>query len=494
MERMLADLEFEFEATMDELKIDDERKVAVRSLLAILKQKSQPTYAHSLRVALLSRRIARFMHLDETALFLAGSFHDLGKSLIPLSTLHKTSGWMPQDTETMKGHVLASWQLLRDKFDFSADIVLWHHRFQKDPYPVELPELLHHYSEGTRVLIQEYGRILAIADVYDALHRKNDKFEDSNGLADEQIREKMFEFNPDRKPLIEELYNVGILERGAIPTDTPDQELYEQAWSEYESLLNGREIGRLVMLAAALEPLADKAGCTTRFTDISRHLKLEYFITASINLGEAFELLANRASELRELDYSPTGLYDFVLRAQKESLRNRSGGRINQGIIELLVPIVAGQHYFDNVLEKSVDGTIEKATRMLKRTGRIDVASLIEMKSFAYNLCRYNGRPIPEHKEARNVFEYYSADLASSTNPTGVAHNGEFVNGFPTVRLMYDSVMNSSKRLFIRKVEEAFRHGVKFHDKGVGRGFLADCTAAAIYLCLSQNPSIQLVV
>src|SRR3989344_8108840 len=329
MERMLADLEFEFEATMDELKIDDERKVAVRSLLAILKQKSQPTYAHSLRVALLSRRIARFMHLDETALFYAGSFHDLGKSLIPLSTLHKTSGWMPQDTETMKGHVLASWQLLRDKFDFSADIVLWHHRFQKDPYPVELPELLHHYSEGTRVLIQEYGRILAIADVYDALHRKNDKFEDGESLTREQIREKMIEFSKDRKELIEQLYNIGILNRGIIETDDPDSELYQKAWDYSGTIRTPREIARFVMLAAALEPLSDKAGCTTRFTDISRHLKLEYFIVGAINLGHAFEDLA---SSFPNSPDNISGIYSHALQAQRESLRNRSGGRINQGI------------------------------------------------------------------------------------------------------------------------------------------------------------------
>ncbi|OGM96626.1 MAG: hypothetical protein A2816_03770 [Candidatus Yanofskybacteria bacterium RIFCSPHIGHO2_01_FULL_39_44] len=119
---------------------------------------------------------------------------------------------------------------------------------------------------------------------------------------------------------------------------------------------------------------------------------------------------------------------------------------------------------------------------------------LIEMKRFAHKLCRYNDRPVPEHSEVGNVHEYYSADLASSTTPTGIAHNGEFVNGFPTIKMMHESIMNSSKRTFMKKVEEAFQHGVKMHNKDVGRGFLADCIAAAIYLCLSQNPKIQLVI
>lgn len=484
--------ELEFEETMDELKISEEIKTSARDLLATLKQKSEFTYMHSLRVGLLARRIARFMHLDEKALFFAGIFHDLGKSLIPLSTLHKTSGWTSEDSKIMESHVMDSYRLLRDKFDFSADIVLLHHRFQKNVYPVELPPHLHAYSEGTRVLIMEYGRTLAISDVYDALHRKNNKFEEGKELTGEEIRQKMLEFNSDRGELVEELYNVGILDRGYIKTDDPDENLYKESWMYISRA--PRETARLVMLAAALEPVADKSGCTTRFTDVSRHLKLEYFITGAVNLGETFEFLAKEAEELGQLGVSPTGLYDFVLRAQRESLRNRSGGRINQGIIEILTPIVIAQHYFNNLWQAPVGDVTQKAGEILKRNGKVDVLRLVEMKRFANDLCRYNDRPVPEYPEARNVFEYYSADLASSTNPTGIAHNGEFVNGFPTVKLMYDSMMNSSKRLFIRKVEEAYRHGVKSHDKGVGRGFLADCTAAAIYLCLSQNPKIQLVV
>src|SRR3989344_5597210 len=212
----LLDLEAEFEETMDELRLVEDIKSSARNFLVILKGKSLSTYGHSLRVGLLARKIARFMHLDEKALFFAGIFHDLGKSQVPLSTLHKTAGWSPEDAKIMESHVIDSYRLLRDKFDFSAGIILWHHRFQKNAYPTELPPSLHRYSEGTKVLIQEYGRVLAIADVYDALHRKNNKFEEGESLTGEQIRQKIFEFNSDRKELIEELYNVGILERGVI--------------------------------------------------------------------------------------------------------------------------------------------------------------------------------------------------------------------------------------------------------------------------------------
>src|SRR3989344_5060947 len=303
---VLLDLETEFEEVMDELRLGEDIKSSARSFLAILKEKSSFTYTHSLRVGLLARRIGRFMHLPENALFLAGIFHDLGKSQTPLSTLHKTGGWSSEDAKIMEDHVMDSYRILRDKFDFSA---------------------------------QECGRVLAIADVYDAMHRKNNKFEEGESITEEQIREKMLEFNKDRKELIEELYNVGILERGVIPTDNPEEDLYRQAWDDNVEVSTAKETARLVMLAAALEPISDKAGCTTRFTDISRHLKLEYFITGAINLGSAFESLALKLERL-----ALGGIYDYALQAQQESLRNRSGGRINQGIIELLIPIVSAQY------------------------------------------------------------------------------------------------------------------------------------------------------
>lgn len=185
---------------------------AVKALAAPLKQKNEVTrvhYEHSGRVALLGADIAQFVHLDPKPLFLAGLTHDLGKCLVPCSTLGKTESWTPEDTKRMKRHVSDSYALLRDRFDFTAAVVIWHHRFQANGYPVRLPKALHNYSEGTRLLIIECGRMLAVADVYDALHRSNSKF--GGELSPDVIREKMLQFNPDRRKLIEDLYAAGIL-------------------------------------------------------------------------------------------------------------------------------------------------------------------------------------------------------------------------------------------------------------------------------------------
>jgi len=185
-----------------------------KAFLAPLKYKNEVThyhYEHTARVGLLSRQIGKFVHLEQKPLFLAGLLHDLGKCQIPTETLGKTDTWTPADYARIRRHVSNSYALLRDRFDFTAEVIIWHHRFQRDGYPKRLPRLLHAYSEATKLLIIEYGRMVAIADVYDALHRANSKFGDKRVLSGEEIREKMFQFNPDRKKLIEDLYRKRIL-------------------------------------------------------------------------------------------------------------------------------------------------------------------------------------------------------------------------------------------------------------------------------------------
>lgn len=200
-------IEERLQQAFNDLQLCGDQQEGVTDFLRILKCKSPDTYEHSIRVGLLARRIAEFMHCDERSLLYAGLLHDIGKAQTPLETLHKTEGWTDADSEEIKQHVLDSYRLARDHFDFSAEIIAWHHRFQKDGYPEVMPQPLHDYCAGTMVTIAFYGRILALADCFDALHRDNSKF---GVLTGEQIREKMMEYNPDQRILIEELYGSDI--------------------------------------------------------------------------------------------------------------------------------------------------------------------------------------------------------------------------------------------------------------------------------------------
>ena len=74
----------------DEIQLPNDQRESVVAFLHPLKIKDRTTYEHSIRVGLLARRIARFMHLDEKALLYAGLLHDISKAQTRLETLQKT--------------------------------------------------------------------------------------------------------------------------------------------------------------------------------------------------------------------------------------------------------------------------------------------------------------------------------------------------------------------------------------------------------------------
>lgn len=196
------------------LGISDTNQNHLRSTLTFLRDKDPITnfhFLHSLRVGLLARKIGNFIYHEEKPLFLAGALHDLGKCQTSLRVLGRTESWSDEDQKEIENHVMDGYRLLQGRFDISAEIMVWHHKFQENGYPAELPPPLHNYRETTRLLIREYGRIIAIADVYDALHRTDSKFGEKVTLTPAEIRVKMFEYNPDRRKLIAKLYEVGIL-------------------------------------------------------------------------------------------------------------------------------------------------------------------------------------------------------------------------------------------------------------------------------------------
>ncbi len=207
------ELESWLKAVFKKLEISKADQITLRAFLAPLKYKNSTTYnhyLHSLRVGLLSWLIGKFVHLDENSVFYPGLMHDAGKCQILEATLGKTDSWTAEDVRRMKQHAVLGYQICRDRFDFSAEVILWVHRFQQAGYPLHVPKLLHDYSQGTKLLIAECGRMVAIADVYDALHRENSKFGAKRKLSGDEIKDMMLRFNLDRTTLIEDLYKAKI--------------------------------------------------------------------------------------------------------------------------------------------------------------------------------------------------------------------------------------------------------------------------------------------
>jgi len=125
------------------------------------------TGAHIQRMAYYSRLIARQMKLsesDQDILFHAAPMHDVGKIGTPDAILLKRGRLSAAEFEVMKKHALIGFELLKGSeskvLQAAAAIALSHHeRFDGSGYP--------HRLAGTAIPL--FGRIVAVADVFDAL-------------------------------------------------------------------------------------------------------------------------------------------------------------------------------------------------------------------------------------------------------------------------------------------------------------------------------------
>ena len=144
------------------------QRAIFQSLLGLanaLEAKDAYTSGHSSRVSRFGRELALAAGLSNTAaetVAQAGLLHDLGKISVPETILTKPGALSPEEWEIMRRHPVASAQIVAplEFFDQGAVILRHHHeRYDGSGYP-----------DGLRAEMIPIGaRIVAIADVYDAL-------------------------------------------------------------------------------------------------------------------------------------------------------------------------------------------------------------------------------------------------------------------------------------------------------------------------------------
>jgi putative nucleotidyltransferase with HDIG domain len=132
----------------------------------LIKVSDEYTFKHSVDVATMGMIIGRQYGLNETELReigVAGLLHDLGKSEIPNEILNKPAKLTDEEFALMKQHSLFGFKILKEKNEFSDNIlkgVLQHHeKMNGNGYPLGV----------TGESINKLARVLAVADIYDAL-------------------------------------------------------------------------------------------------------------------------------------------------------------------------------------------------------------------------------------------------------------------------------------------------------------------------------------
>lgn len=132
--------------------------------------KDKETGAHVQRISHYSALIAKHLGLSEEQqdiITRASPMHDIGKIGIPDSVLLKPARLTAEEFEIMKQHTVLGYEILANSssavLQASADIALAHHeKYDGSGYP--------HALKGKEISL--YGRIVAVADVFDALCSK----------------------------------------------------------------------------------------------------------------------------------------------------------------------------------------------------------------------------------------------------------------------------------------------------------------------------------
>lgn len=134
--------------------------------LVDIKSMDDYTYAHCVNVAIISIVFGMSLNLrrrDLLYLCIGALIHDVGKVFVPQEILQKPGKLTPEEFEEIKKHPKLGYDFIRNSYNISAHsklIVLQHHeRFDGLGYPEGI--------SGDK--ISYLARIVAIADVYDAL-------------------------------------------------------------------------------------------------------------------------------------------------------------------------------------------------------------------------------------------------------------------------------------------------------------------------------------
>jgi len=144
---------------------DIELVTSVKTLISIINAKDRYTYAHSERVVLYSRLMARKLNLskkDREDLIYGAYMHDIGKINIPKELLMKKMPLTNEEWEMLKQHPENGVEIIKtiDKLSDAIPIILHHHeKYDGKGYPYGLKGEEIPYS----------ARILCLVDSFDAM-------------------------------------------------------------------------------------------------------------------------------------------------------------------------------------------------------------------------------------------------------------------------------------------------------------------------------------
>jgi putative two-component system response regulator len=152
-------------------ELEQTQKEMIYILTELMESTSDETGKHIKRVAQISQLLAKYHESlseeDEQTIYHAAPMHDIGKVAIDSNIIHKADRLTAEEFETIKSHTTIAHNFLQysdRKIIKAADIIAYQHHEKYDGtgYPNGLV--------GEQIHL--FGRIAALADVFDALTHK----------------------------------------------------------------------------------------------------------------------------------------------------------------------------------------------------------------------------------------------------------------------------------------------------------------------------------
>lgn len=145
---------------------DNCNKNNILDILYCIQEFSDTTYVHCINVAMIGGMLAKWLSWNEedvNKVVICGLFHDIGKLMIPDDILNKPGKLTNQEYSFMKKHSEFGFVKLKNVDLLPPEVkrtaLLHHERCDGSGYPLGIK----------RNKIDKYSKVIAIADVYDAL-------------------------------------------------------------------------------------------------------------------------------------------------------------------------------------------------------------------------------------------------------------------------------------------------------------------------------------
>lgn len=177
------------------------KNASLFSMVSDLSYYDDYTYGHCLNVSALAMAIGLRRGLNEKTLShlgMSGILHDIGKQNIPISIINKPGRLSAEEIEAVRCHPLIGYDFAkrhRMPEDICLGILQHHEKFNGGGYPYNL--------RGDKISL--FGRILAVADVFDALTHKRSYHDPMSVAGAVDLMAKTDDFDPDILLIMEEM-------------------------------------------------------------------------------------------------------------------------------------------------------------------------------------------------------------------------------------------------------------------------------------------------